>query len=172
MNATLRPAVSADAAAIAQILIDVRSAFMPYAPLVHSMEEVHSWVAGVLVPSGGTVIAESSSKLVGVLATARAPSCSWINQMAVHPGHVGCGIGSVLLDNAFRFLPLPIRLYTFQANTGARRFYERHGFRAIQLTDGHANEECCADVLYEFRGGVATKLQATGVGDVSRRRSA
>jgi ribosomal protein S18 acetylase RimI-like enzyme len=92
--------------------------------------------------------------------------------MAVHPGHVGGGIGSVLLDNAFRFLPLPIRLYTFQANTGARRFYERHGFRVIQLTDGHANEERCADVLYEFRGGVATKLQATGVGDVSRRRSA
>ena len=89
MAATLRSAVPADAEAIAQILIDVRCAFMPYAPLVHSAEEVHSWVAGVLVPSGNTVIAESSGDLIGVLASAQAPSCSWIDQMAVHPSHVG-----------------------------------------------------------------------------------
>jgi GNAT superfamily N-acetyltransferase len=157
MAATLRSAVPADAEAIAQILIDVRSAFMPYAPLVHSAEEVHSWVAGVLVPSGNTVIAESSGDLIGVLASAQAPSCSWIDQMAVHPSHVGRGIGSVLLDHAFRVLSWPMRLYTFHANTGARRFYERHGFRVIQLTDGCANEERCPDVLYEFRGRVETK---------------
>jgi len=153
-GATLRSAVSADAAAIAQILIDVRSAFMPYAPLMHSAAEVHSWVAQILIPSGNTVIAELSGELVGVMTSARAPTCSWIDQMAVHPSHVGCGIGSVLLDHAFRVLPRPIRLYTFQANTGARRFYERRGFRAIQLTDGRANEEHCPDVLYEFRDRV------------------
>jgi ribosomal protein S18 acetylase RimI-like enzyme len=42
-----------------------------------------------------------------------------------------------------------VRLYTFQENTGARRFYERHGFKAVKLTDGHDNEENCPDVLYE-----------------------
>ena len=30
----------------------------------------------------------------------------------------------------------PIRLYTFQANNGARRFYERHGFTPIAFGDG------------------------------------
>jgi GNAT superfamily N-acetyltransferase len=112
MAATLRSAVPADAEAIAQILIDVRSAFMPYAPLVHSADDVICWVGGVLVPSFNSVFAESCGDLFGVLARARAPSCSWIDQMAVHPSHVGRGIGSVLLDHAFRVLSWPIRLYT------------------------------------------------------------
>jgi hypothetical protein len=47
-------------------------------------------------------------------------------------------------------LSRPTRVYTFQANSGARRFYERHGFAAIQLTDGQGNEEHCPDVLYEL----------------------
>jgi hypothetical protein len=46
-------------------------------------------------------------------------------------------------------VPSPVRLYTFQENTGARRFYERHGFVAIQFTNGETNEEHCPDVLYE-----------------------
>jgi ribosomal protein S18 acetylase RimI-like enzyme len=48
-------------------------------------------------------------------------------------------------------LTSPIRLYTFQENDGARRFYERHGFRAIEFGDGSNNEENCPDVLYEWR---------------------
>ncbi len=46
--------------------------------------------------------------------------------------------------------PLPVRLYTFQENHRARSFYERHGFKVIELTDGSANEERCPDVLYEY----------------------
>jgi hypothetical protein len=42
-----------------------------------------------------------------------------------------------------------VRLWCFQANSGARRFYERHGFVAVEFTDGHDNEEGCPDVLYE-----------------------
>lgn len=48
--------------------------------------------------------------------------------------------------------PLRVRLYTFQAHRSARRFYERHGFVAIELTDGSGNEERIPDVLYEHRG--------------------
>jgi ribosomal protein S18 acetylase RimI-like enzyme len=62
---------------------------------------------------------------------------------------VGLGIGSRLLDCALATAPRPIRLYTFQQNTGARRFYERNGFLPIRFTDGAANEEQCPDVLYE-----------------------
>jgi GNAT superfamily N-acetyltransferase len=71
--------------------------------------------------------------------------------MAVDPGMVGHGVGSVLLAHAIETLALPIRLYTFQQNVGARRFYERHSFQAIQFTDGEDNEERCPDVLYELR---------------------
>ena len=42
-----------------------------------------------------------------------------------------------------------IRVYTFEPNRGARRFYERHGFSAIAFGDGSNNESRCPDVLYE-----------------------
>jgi hypothetical protein len=42
-------------------------------------------------------------------------------------------------------------LWTFQTNTGARRFYERHGFVAVDETDGSANEERAPDVRYAWR---------------------
>ena len=51
--------------------------------------------------------------------------------------------------------PRPIRLYTFQTHSLARRFYERHGYKAIEFTDGQGNEEKCPDVLYEL-GAPAT----------------
>jgi GNAT superfamily N-acetyltransferase len=151
VNATLRPAVSADAARVADLLIDTRSAFMPYAPSAHSEREVREWVASHLIPSGGVTVAEAQGSVVAAMAAERADECSWITQMAVDPVCVSQGIGSLLLAHAVRTMPLPIRLWTFQANLGARRFYERHGFSAIEFTDGEANEERCPDVLYELR---------------------
>jgi hypothetical protein len=62
----------------------------------------------------------------------------------------------------------PIRLYTFQANAGARRFYERHGFVPIEFTDGQANEERCPDVLYELRTIAGTRTPL----DILRKRLA
>lgn len=78
--------------------------------------------------------------------------------MSVSPALVGCGIGSRLLSHALRDVCKPVRLYTFQANLPARRFYERHHFRAVQFGDGQDNEERCPDALYERapagRGGL------------------
>lgn len=42
-------------------------------------------------------------------------------------------------------------LWTFQKNEGARRFYERHGFRVVKLTDRRDNMEQEPDVQYEWR---------------------
>jgi ribosomal protein S18 acetylase RimI-like enzyme len=47
--------------------------------------------------------------------------------------------------------PHGLWLWTFQTNTGARRFYERHGFVAVDETDGSANEERAPDVRYAWR---------------------
>ena len=38
-----------------------------------------------------------------------------------------------------------------QQNERARRFYEARGFRAVEFTDGEANEEKTPDVRYEWR---------------------
>jgi GNAT superfamily N-acetyltransferase len=73
-----------------------------------------------------------------------------LNQMYVLPEHVGRGTGSALLAVALKSMRHSIRLFTFQQNADARRFYERHGFKAIAFSDGHNNEERCPDVLYEL----------------------
>jgi GNAT superfamily N-acetyltransferase len=139
MTPLLRAATIDDATRIADLLIDTRKAFMPYAPSAHTEAEVRAWVASKLVPAGGVVVAEVDGTVVGAMAVAAAAGVSWINQMATH-----------LLARAIGILKPPIRLWTFQQNTGARRFYERNGFVAIEFTDGQGNEERCPDVLYEF----------------------
>ena len=107
------------------------------------------WVRDVLLPSEEVTVAVAQSSVVGVLAVNRVDGMSWVTQLYLHPSHVGLGIGSTLLAHAVARLPLPIRLCTFQRNIGARRFYERNGFSAIQFTDGSTNQERCPDVLYE-----------------------
>jgi len=150
MTPLLRAATIEDATRIADLLIDTRKAFMPYAPSAHTEAEVRAWVASELVPTGGVVVAEVDGTVVGAMAVATAAGVSWINQMAVQPALVGRGLGTHLLAHAVGSLEPPIRLWTFQQNTGARRFYERNGFVAIEFTDGKGNEERCPDVLYEF----------------------
>ena len=150
LNVHLRPATIEDAAAVADVLILARLAFMPYAPSAHSDPELRTWVHGHLVPGGGVLVAEHEGVVVGVMSTSCAAGVHWIDQMMVRPSHVDVGIGSRLLEHALETLARPIRLCTFQANGGARRFYERHGFVAIEFTDGLSNEEHCPDVLYEL----------------------
>lgn len=124
---------------------------MTYAPSSHSEGDVRAWVREHLIPGGGVTVAVAAhgAEIVGVVALSNDGSHGWVEQMYVHPDHVGQGIGSALLAHAMVTLPPPIRLWTFQANTGARRFYERNGFRAVTFTDGATNEERCPDVLYE-----------------------
>ena len=150
MRVEFKYATEADGARVAQLLIDARAAFMPYAPSPHSDDEVRSWVTTFLIPTNAVILARANGATVGVVATRQENDRSWITHMAVDPPCVGRGIGSTLLRCALCLLQRPILLYTFQANTGARRFYERHGFRAIQFADGRANEERCPDVLYEL----------------------
>ena len=53
-------------------------------------------------------------------------------------------------------------LWTFQQNLRARRFYERHGFVAVEETDGLGNEERAPDVRYLWTGKVSPKLGEIG----------
>lgn len=146
----MRPGEAADAAPVAALLIDSRRRFMPYAPSAHTDGEVRDWVATRLLPSGGVTVAELDGRVIAAMAVEVATDAAWITQMAVDPAWVGRGIGTRLLRHALHRLPRPLRLYTFQANDGARRFYERHGFVATRVSDGQDNEEHCPDVLYEL----------------------
>ena len=74
----------------------------------------------------------------------------WIDQLYVDPAATRMGIGGALLDHAMRQRPDGLKLWTFQSNLDARRFYENHGFVAIATTTGD-NEEHAPDVCYEWR---------------------
>ena len=60
------------------------------------------------------------------------------------------GSAARLLAVAKRERPHGLRLWTFASNTGAQRFYERHGFVEVRRTDGRDNEERAPDVLYAY----------------------
>jgi ribosomal protein S18 acetylase RimI-like enzyme len=150
----LRRAQPADAPAIAALLIASRRAHLPYAPIAHPDDDVQRWVAGVLLPTRDVTVAlAGDGSLAGVLATATVDGIGWIEQLYLAPELVGRGLGTTLLRQALAALPRPVRLHTFQANAGARRFYERHGFRVIAAGDGSGNEEGCPDLLYELAAG-------------------
>ena len=100
-----------------------------------------------------------------------------VDQLYVEPGRTGRGIGSALLAVARRERPEGLRLWTFQSNAGAQRFYERHGFVAVRRTDGRGNEERAPDILYASRRALRRRrsgrsprppvLHAMGAGESS-----
>jgi putative acetyltransferase len=53
-----------------------------------------------------------------------------VGGLFVDPAFQGEGIGRLLVDHA-RSLHAELELEVFAKNTGARRFYERYGFRRI-----------------------------------------
>lgn len=148
-RAILRPAIREDAEEIADLYLESRKTFLPFAPLRHTDEEVRRWMADSLIPAGGVMVATTAAGLAGMIAISRDAEYGWIQQLYVRPSWVGRGIGTQLLEWALHEINAPVRLYTFQANTAARRFYERHGFIPIAYGDGSSNEEKCPDVLYE-----------------------
>ncbi len=140
-----------DTEVVVQILRTSRLEYLPFAKPAHSLDGDRRWVREKLIPAGGVVIAQIDGKDIGVLATSVSEGIGWIDQLYLVPGHISQGIGSQLLSHALCFLPRPIRLWTFQDNNRAIRFYEHHGFKAIERTNGENNEEKCPDILYEYR---------------------
>ena len=94
-------------------------------------------------------VIESSGQIVALMAfdapELAAPS---IEQIYVDPAWTGKGLGSRLIECAKK-QHASLDLWTFQTNIGARRFYERHGFVAVQNTQGD-NEEGAPDVRYHW----------------------
>lgn len=147
---TFRKAVASDAEGVAAVYLSSRKEFLPYAPLANSDDEVREWIASVQIPGGRVRVAEDREEIVGMMILNEEGKIGWIDHLYLAPGSVGKGIGSEFIRMAVSELGEVIRLSTFQENMGARRFYERHGFRAIASGDGSGNEENCPDVLYQL----------------------
>jgi GNAT superfamily N-acetyltransferase len=119
---------------------------MPYVPRLHTPEEDRAFV-GAFVAGEEVWLAEEGGRVVGFAALAE----DELLQMHVFADAQNRGIGSDLFRQATERRPRGFTLWTFQKNDGARRFYERHGCRVRQLTDGAGNEEREPDIQYEWR---------------------
>lgn len=157
MSHEIRPASPQDAEPIAALYLAARRIHLAYAPLAHTEAEVRRWVAEILLPAGRTwVVTETpTAPALGFLSDSLEEAeegGAWIDHLYLGPDHMGRGLGTRLLVHALARLPRPLRLYTFEANAGAQRFYERHGFVLRARGDGSGNEEGCPDLLMELRG--------------------
>ena len=143
----LRRAGLGDTERVADVWLRSREASVPaIPPAVHSEVEVRDWVANVVLPTKEVWVVD-----VGEPVAMMVLDDGWIDQIYVDPSWMGRGIGSALLDAAKARCPEGLDLWTFQANVDARRFYQRHGFVAAQMTDGD-NEERAPDVRYRWEG--------------------
>jgi len=123
---------------------------MPHMPVLHTPEEDLAYFSSVVFPHAPIWVGEHSGVVAGFIAFRP----GWVDHLYVHPDRQGCGIGRALLELA-QNTERALRLWTFQCNLRARGFYEHHGFRIEQETDGANNDERQPDVLYHWtRDGV------------------
>lgn len=143
----LRRATVEDAPAVADVFLESFHATYAF-PLAHPDDEVRGWVRDRLIPDHEVWVATERHGVVALLALAP----GWVEQLYVAPDRLGQGIGGRLIAIAQERQPDLLQLWTFQINERARRFYERHGFVEVELTDGSGNQERQPDVRYEWRG--------------------
>lgn len=140
----IRPATAADADAVAE-LYERSFATLTYLPALHTLAEHRRLFARLLAEQEGWVWDEGAIEGFLVLTEDE------LLFLYLEPASTGRGIGTQLLEHAKARRPDGFTLWTFQANTGARRFYERYGLRPIEFGDGSGNEEGVPDVRYEWR---------------------
>jgi GNAT superfamily N-acetyltransferase len=146
----LRPAEPADAAAVAAVQLAARAAavargFMP--PSVHAEAETSAWLAERLARDEVWV-----AELDGEVAAYARFTATWLDDLYVHPGHQGAGLGSALLDLVRSLRPDGFGLWVFETNRPAQRFYASHGLVVTERTDGSENEEGAPDLRMEWPG--------------------
>lgn len=131
MAIAIRPATPADASAVADVHRTARAATMPYLPPQRrTRAEVVAWADALIAGPGTVLVAECTTEPPAVLGYA-ALDGAVLDHLYLRPDAVRRGIGTLLLDEAFRHSPRGLTLHVFEANTAARAFYARHGFVEI-----------------------------------------
>ena len=118
---------------------------MTYLPRI--VDEHRPLLGGWFIDRDEIWVAEDKEDVIGFFGL----NGDELSHIYVDPGFHGRGLGTRMLDHAKSLRPERLELWVFQKNDGARRFYERHGFRLVRLTDGAGNMEKEPDALYEWR---------------------
>jgi GNAT superfamily N-acetyltransferase len=141
----IRRAVAADADAVVDVFLAAK-AQMTYLPELHTEGETRRWMRDVVVRDLEVWVGEVEERISGFAAL----SVDLLEHLYVHPQEQNHGLGTALLEVAKRRRRRGLRLWVFQKNVDARRFYERKGFTLARLTDGRDNEEREPDALYKW----------------------
>ena len=139
----IRRATPQDAAAIGDVFIRARDE-MAYLPRIPDEDrpKLGTWI----VERHEVWVAEEDGAVRGFIGI----EPRYLSHIYVDPEAQNRGIGSALLAHAKALLPHGMQLWVFQRNEGARRLYEREGFRLVELTDGQGNMEQEPDARYEW----------------------
>ncbi|MFF4104261.1 GNAT family N-acetyltransferase [Streptomyces sp. NPDC001903] len=150
-DVVLRRATGADARAAADVWLRSFAAALPTVRCAHEEGDVRDWFARVLVPRYETWVAVTGGNVVGLMVL----NGQELKQLYLDPTWRGRGLGDRFMNLAKEQQPDRLTLWTFQVNTSAHRFYERHGFIAVERTDGARNDEREPDVRYLWQPSAA-----------------
>jgi len=146
VNVVLSAATLADAPAISGILagwVD-ETPWLPRIRTPQQDRQIGQW----LMEKMPVTVARKDGALPGFMAQRG----DEIHALYIAPEARGAGVGGALLANA-KSQSERLALWCHQANTGARRFYARHGFEEIQTSDGQGNDEKLPDVYLVWTQG-------------------
>lgn len=148
----LRRATPEDLPAVAEVFLAARHAAVPaMPPLVHDDDDVRGYVCSWDLDQPGRSLWVAERADAGLVGFAELKE-AWLDDLYVHPGHQGEGLGSALLALAQAERPEGFCLWVFESNLPARAFYARHGLVTLERTDGSANEERAPDVKMAWPG--------------------
>ena len=145
----LRPATVADLPALAEVhLAARRGAGAAFPPPVHADDEAYAWVAGWDLATYEVWLATIGDEVAGYARCTQ----TWLDDLYVHPGHQGRGVGTALFDLVTTLRPGGFCLWVFESNTPARDFYRSRGCIELERTDGAGNEERAPDIRVAWPG--------------------
>ena len=131
---------------VAKVFKASRLESLPYLPNLHSEEEDIFFFSNVVFQDHEIYVAIEDQNIIGFIAF----NSEWIDHLYLLPRVQNKGVGSQLLNIALKNSTC-LKLWTFQKNQSAQKFYEKHGFIELKRTDGTENEEKEPDILMEWR---------------------
>ena len=111
----------------------------------HTLGDAREFFREIVLPTCHVLVATQRGTRKGVMAL----ELPWIRQLSVFPPYQHQGIGRALLMHARSMSTDELRVFTFQRNAAARKFYESHGFVPVAFSVSPP-PECEPDVEYRW----------------------
>jgi len=147
-----------DMAEVAKVFKISKETSLPFLPQLHTPEEDAIFFTEHVLNKDIVYVAitDDTKEICGFIAF----NDYFVDHLYLLPDAQGVGLGSRLLNVAKNHSPY-LKIWAFQKNAIARKFYAKQGFVEIEETDGIDNEEKEPDVLFEWRSTIGTGLAVT-----------